>query len=62
MARPTTTYVCSDCGQQEPRWMGQCPGCGAWSTLVEERVSPAVSGRGAKAGSGGGAAAGRAAA
>ena len=59
VARPTTTYVCSDCGQSEPRWMGQCPGCSAWSTLVEERVSPAVAGRGAKGG--GGAAAAKAA-
>ena len=62
MARPTTTYVCSDCGQSEPRWMGQCPGCGAWSTLVEELVSvPAAGGRGARGGAAG-VAAGRAAA
>ena len=59
MARPTTTYVCSDCGQAEPRWMGQCPGCGAWSTLVEERVSPAAAG--GRAAKGGSTAAGRAA-
>jgi DNA repair protein RadA/Sms len=28
--------VCSDCGRSEPRWLGRCPGCGAWSTLLEE--------------------------
>lgn len=45
MARPTTVHVCSDCGHSEARWHGQCPGCGAWNTLVEERA-PAASGRG----------------
>ena len=42
MARPATTFVCSDCGHAEARWRGQCPGCEAWNTLVEERV-PAAS-------------------
>src|SRR5947208_7028477 len=41
MARPTTIHVCSDCGHTEPRWMGQCAGCGAWNTLVEERAASA---------------------
>jgi len=36
MARPTTIHVCSGCGHSEPRWMGQCPGCDEWNTLVEE--------------------------
>jgi len=44
MARPITLHVCSDCGHSEPRWMGQCPGCEAWNTLVEER--PIVASRG----------------
>jgi len=35
-----TTHVCSDCGLQSAQWHGQCPGCGAWNTLVEERLSP----------------------
>ena len=43
MARPTTVHVCSDCGHSTPRWHGQCPGCGAWNTLVEEQVAPAAS-------------------
>lgn len=42
MARPLTLHVCSDCGHSEPRWMGQCPGCRAWNTLVEERPATAV--------------------
>lgn len=49
MARPTTIHVCSDCGHQTPRWHGQCPGCAAWNTLVEERA-PAASGGGAAGG------------
>ena len=46
MARPATTFVCSDCGHAEARWRGQCPGCEAWNTLVEERVrAPRGAGR-----------------
>jgi DNA repair protein RadA/Sms len=33
-----TVYVCQSCGAQSPRWMGKCPDCGQWNTLVEERV------------------------
>lgn len=36
MARPKTVYACSECGHSSPKWLGRCPGCGAWSTLVEE--------------------------
>ncbi|MDW5597829.1 DNA repair protein RadA [Conexibacter stalactiti] len=47
MARPTTVHVCSDCGHETPRWAGQCPGCQAWNTLVEEvRSAPARGGGG----------------
>jgi DNA repair protein RadA/Sms len=48
MARPTTIHVCSACGHSCARWHGQCPGCEAWNTLVEERV-PAPSGGGSRA-------------
>ncbi len=49
MPRPTTVHVCSACGAEAPRWLGQCPGCGEWNTLVEEqRAAPA-----GKAGRGG---------
>src|SRR3954447_21324377 len=37
MPRPTTTFVCSACGTEAARWMGQCPGCGEWNTLAEEK-------------------------
>jgi DNA repair protein RadA/Sms len=44
MARSKTLYVCSDCGQASPKWLGRCPGCDAWNTLVEERSAPAGAG------------------
>ena len=43
-------YFCQECGYESSKWMGQCPGCRAWNTLVEEAVSTskktAVSGSG----------------
>ena len=50
MARSATVHVCSECGHEEPRWHGRCPGCGEWNTLVEEsRVG--ASGRASESGS-----------
>ena len=60
MPKPATIHVCSECGHAEARWHGQCPGCGAWNTLVEERAPSAPAGRGgaaARRGGAGGAAA-----
>ncbi len=31
-----TVFVCQNCGSHSPKWMGRCPGCGEWNTLVEE--------------------------
>lgn len=31
-----TAFFCSDCGYESSKWMGQCPGCHAWNTMVEE--------------------------
>ncbi len=39
MARTQTHYLCPSCGYQTPRWMGRCPDCGQWGSLVEERVA-----------------------
>jgi DNA repair protein RadA/Sms len=36
MARAKTAFFCTDCGNESPRWQGQCPACGAWNTLAEE--------------------------
>ena len=37
MARAPTAYSCSACGTETAKWLGRCPGCGEWNTLVEER-------------------------
>jgi DNA repair protein RadA/Sms len=43
MAKEKTLYVCNDCGGTSPKWLGKCPACGAWNTLVES-VAEAASG------------------
>lgn len=40
--KDTFTFRCQSCGGQTPKWMGKCPDCGAWDTLVEERMSQGV--------------------
>jgi DNA repair protein RadA/Sms len=35
MAKEKTVYTCSECGGTTPRWLGKCPHCNAWNTLVE---------------------------
>ena len=37
MARERTVFRCGECGGVAPRWVGRCPACGEWNTLVEER-------------------------
>jgi len=34
-----TVFTCQACGHQTPKWMGKCPNCGQWDTLVEETLS-----------------------
>ncbi|MEA4888979.1 MAG: DNA repair protein RadA [Clostridiaceae bacterium] len=41
MAKGKSRFFCSECGQETSGWLGRCPGCGAWNTLVEEKVAPA---------------------
>lgn len=42
MAKVKTQFVCQNCGYGSPRFLGRCPNCGEWNTLVEEKVqSPA---------------------
>src|SRR5213593_1580004 len=36
--RPSTVFVCQECGSQSPKWLGRCADCGAWNSLVEERA------------------------
>jgi DNA repair protein RadA/Sms len=33
MAKVRTSYVCRECGNVQPKWMGKCPDCGAWDAL-----------------------------
>ncbi|MEI8335715.1 MAG: DNA repair protein RadA [Actinomycetes bacterium] len=40
MTRTRVRHSCTDCGAQTPRWLGRCPECGAWNTLVEEVAIP----------------------
>ena len=35
MAKEKSIYSCTECGSTSPKWLGKCPGCGAWNTLVE---------------------------
>lgn len=42
MTKTLTTFACTDCGAAHPKWTGQCPGCGAWNTIVEEPVDGAA--------------------
>ncbi len=34
-----TIYICSSCGYHSPKWMGKCPSCNQWNTLVEDIIS-----------------------
>jgi DNA repair protein RadA/Sms len=36
MTKTRTVHACTDCGTPHPKWSGQCSGCGAWNTLVED--------------------------
>ena len=36
MAKEKTLFVCSECGGTSPKWLGKCPSCGAWNTLIEQ--------------------------
>ena len=42
--RTKTQHSCTECGATAPKWQGQCPGCGAWNTLVETIVEPPAGG------------------
>jgi DNA repair protein RadA/Sms len=48
--RPSTIFVCQECGAQSPKWRGQCADCNAWNSFVEERQAEAGGAAGAAAG------------
>ena len=35
MAKSRVMFVCQDCGSEQNKWIGQCPDCNAWNTLVQ---------------------------
>ena len=39
MAKDKTAYVCSNCGQESPKWIGKCPACGQWNTFKEIKIA-----------------------
>ena len=40
-SKAVTQFVCCECGASSPRWLGKCPSCGKFNTMVEELVKPA---------------------
>ena len=46
MAKTKTVFFCTDCGTETPKWMGRCPGCGAFNTMQEHIEKPVSSGMG----------------
>jgi DNA repair protein RadA/Sms len=45
MAKVRTEYVCQQCGGRSPKWMGRCPDCGEWNTLLESLDTASAAGR-----------------
>ncbi|MDE6050228.1 MAG: DNA repair protein RadA [Paramuribaculum sp.] len=38
-----TVWFCSECGADSPKWQGRCPSCGAWNSMIEEKVNAKAS-------------------
>ncbi|WP_085993709.1 DNA repair protein RadA [Oceanobacillus senegalensis] len=45
MAKRKTKFVCQECGYESAKWMGKCPGCHSWNTLIEETEASTVRGK-----------------
>ncbi|WP_054261851.1 DNA repair protein RadA [Propionispora sp. 2/2-37] len=39
MNKRKTAFFCQECGAESAKWLGKCPGCGAWNTMVEEPLT-----------------------
>ncbi len=50
MAKRQTQYVCQSCGRTTPAYMGRCPRCGEFDTMVEQLIEPETSAKGRKSG------------
>ena len=46
MAKTKTVFYCTACGNESPKWTGQCSACGAWNTMQEHQERPSPVGRG----------------
>ena len=44
MAKSKTVFFCTACGNETPKWMGRCPGCGAYNTMEEHIEKPVAPG------------------
>lgn len=42
MAKTKTIFYCTNCGNESLKWLGQCPACGAWNTMVEHVEKPSA--------------------
>ena len=47
MSKVKSSFFCQSCGSQSPKWLGKCPSCGEWNTLVEEIITTAARDKGA---------------
>lgn len=50
MAKDKIAYVCENCGQDSPKWVGKCPSCGQWNTFKEIRIAATSVSQAAKTG------------
>ena len=48
MAKSTSRFYCKNCGHEELRWLGKCPGCEEWNTFTEMKVAAKSSHKGAR--------------
>ena len=38
MAKAKTVFVCSECGNESPKWLGKCPACNSWNSFFEQKI------------------------
>ena len=38
MAKAKTIFVCNECGNESPKWLGKCPACNSWNTFYEQKI------------------------
>ena len=43
MAKHSRNFICSECGEKSPKWLGKCPSCGGWNSFAEEISGGSVS-------------------